>query len=158
MARDGAFSSARFESLLLALKQANTGLEKAQVVGEFLAQGRLEGVGAINTMLGIPDGRIIVTTVNGLLEEMQHEVKETLIAYEGTAVTDAAGTREINARFGDLKRAGEKVVLMKQMVSADPFLAPTALGTALKELQALEERVNVTQEGTTPPRYQAVVV
>ncbi len=158
MARDGAFSSTRFESLLLALKQANTGLEKAQVVGEFLAQGRLEGVGAIKTLLGIPDGRIIVTTVNGLLEEMQQEVKETLIAYEGTAVTDAAGRREINARFGELKRAGEKVVLMKQMVSADPFLAPTALGTALKELQGLEERVNVTQEGTTPPRYQAVVV
>jgi hypothetical protein len=140
------------------LKQASTGPDKAEVVGCFLADTGLEGIGAIKSLLVIPNDRISVTSVNGLLEKLSPQVKETLIAYEGTAVTDSTGNKEIKARFTELSEAEEKVALMKRLASTDPFVDNTGLQASLKELDALARRLRVTQEGTTPPRHQAVVV
>ena len=140
------------------LKQASPGVDKAEVVGHFLAHTGLEGIGAITSLLEIHNDRISVTTVNGLLEKLSGQVKETLISYEGTAATDSTANKELKARFTELSEAEEKVALMERMVSADPFVDNTVLQASLKELDALARRLRVTQEGTTPPRHQAAVV
>ena len=157
-ANSAAVSSTGVESLAAQLNQASTGPDKAQVVGHFLAHAGLEGVGAIKSLLEISNDRISVTTVNGLLETLRGEVNETLLSYEGTAATDSTTNNDLKARFAEISRAEKSVALMRRMASADPFVDNTVLEASLKELDALARRVRVTQEGTTPPRYQAVVV
>jgi len=157
-ANDAAFSSTGVEALVAQLNQASTGPDKAQFVGHFLAHTGLEGIGAIKSLLEIPNDRISVTTVNGLLEKLSGQVKETLLSYEGTAATDSTTNKELKARFAEISRTEKSVALMRRMDSADPFVDNTVLQASLKELGALARRLRVAQEGTTPPRHQAAVV